>query len=347
MANLVIQILLAVFALSLLIAWHEFGHYLIARLSGMRVLQFSIGFGPKLIGFKRNEIEYRIGILPIGGYVHIAGMTDLEEGASTDPKSFVNRPFWAQVATIAAGPLFNYFLAFILFFSVFWFWSTGSTPSLLLNQVAAGSAAQEAGVLEGDVLIKINGENIEGTADFLQRIQLSKGQPLSLDILRDSKEIQLQVSPRADEGGAYRLGVGYVPLSFTFVGALKESASNLWTQSTGILAQLGQSIFGSNKNLQLGGVVEITRQLSHAASRGIRDFLWLMASLSVVLGLFNILPIPALDGSKILILGIEKVIRRKIPSKIQIVVHLAGIILILGLMLILTINDVLRIYNGS
>lgn len=346
MANLFVQILLAVLALSILIAWHEFGHYLIARLSGMRVLQFSIGFGPKIFGFTRNGIEYRLGLLPIGGYVNIAGMSDLEEGAADDPKSFVNRPFWAQVATIAAGPLFNYFLAFVLFFSVFWFWSTGTTPSLLLNQVAPDSPAAQAGVHEGDILYKIDGRPIEGTADFLSRIQMSKGNPLTLDLKRGTEDLQIQVTPK-DDGGTYRMGVGYMPLSFTFGGAIKESASNLWAQSTGILKQLGQSIFGSGSKVQLGGVVEITRQLSHAASQGLRSFLWLMGSLSVVLGLFNILPIPALDGSKILILSIEKTIRRKIPSKVQLFVHLAGIILILGLMLILTVNDVIRIYNGS
>jgi regulator of sigma E protease len=342
MANLVVQILLAILALSLLIAWHEFGHYLVARLSGMRVLQFSIGFGPKLVSFTRQGIEYRIGMLPIGGYVHIAGMSDLEEGATDDPRAFINRPFWPKVATIAAGPIFNYFLAFVLFFSVFWFWSTGSTPSLLINQVAEGSAAAEAGLHEGDILLKMDGHNVEGTSDFLRRIQESKGAPLTLDLRRDEHDFQLKVAPRLD-GTVYRLGVGYVPLSFTFTGALIEAGANLWAQSAGILVQLTQSLFGKSGGGSFVGVVGITQQLSHAAKQGLRDFLWLMASLSVVLGLFNILPIPALDGSKILFLGIEKVIRRKIPSKVQIFVHLAGIILILGLMLILTVNDVLRI----
>src|SRR5438552_186806 len=100
MPTAVVQILLALLALSLLIAWHEFGHYLVARLTGMRVLQFSIGFGPKIIGFTRNGIEYRLGLLPIGGYVQIAGMSDLEEGATDDPKAFINRPSWAKICTI-------------------------------------------------------------------------------------------------------------------------------------------------------------------------------------------------------------------------------------------------------
>jgi regulator of sigma E protease len=347
MANLIVQILLAVVALSLLIAWHEFGHYLFARLSGMKVQQFSLGMGPKLIGFTRSGIEYRIGVIPFGGYVSIAGMSELEEGAAADPRSFINRPFWGQFSTIAAGPVFNYFLAFVLFVSVFWFWSTGNTPSLLLNQVVKESAAAQAGIVEGDVLIKIDGHPITGSADFLDRIANSKGKALTFDLLRDKQPLTLQVTPRADEGGRFRVGVGYVPLSFSFGGAVKESLSNLWTQSTGILTGLTRAVIGSKSDVEFGGVVAITQQLSNAASQGFRSFLWLMGSLSVVLGLFNILPIPALDGSKLLFICVEKAAGRKIPAKVQIAVHLVGIVLLLGLMVLLTINDVLRIYRGS
>lgn len=348
MLNLVIQILFAILALSLLIAWHEFGHYLIARLTGMRVLQFSIGFGPKIIGFTKSGIEYRLGLLPIGGYVQIAGMSDLEEGASEDPKSFVNRPFWAQVSTIAAGPLFNYFLAFVLFFFVFWSYSGDLTPRIMINGVSEGSAAQEAGILAGDALIKVDGQPVDGTADFLRRIREGKGQPMDLDIRRGEVDLKIKASPRFD-GTTYKLGLaGLLPVDLTFLGALKESGYNLWSQSTGILSQLGQSIFGKgDSGVSLGGPVQIVRELSNTASLGFRNFLGMLGGLSLVLGLFNILPIPALDGSKILFLGIEKLIGRKIPSNIQIGVHIVGIVLILGLMLVLTVFDVLRIYNAS
>lgn len=270
---MIIQILMALIAISLLVAWHELGHYTVARLTGMRVIKFSIGFGPKIWGFTRENIEYQLSLFPVGGFVQIAGMVSFEEGAKKDSKSFINRPRWAQFLTVLAGPVSNYLLAFFLFFSVFWFWSSG-------------------------------------------------------------------------EDGIFRMGVGYVPLSFSFSGAIAEAADQCWVQSVGILTQLGNALMGKAKELQLGGIVEITRQLSNAADQGLKNFLAMMAGLSVVLGLFNILPIPSLDGSKLLMIVIEGVTRRQISAKAQIGIQVVGLILILGLMVFLTIGDVMRIYSG-
>ncbi len=349
MPSVAISILLSLLALSLLIAWHEFGHYIVARLTGMRVLQFSIGFGPKLVGFTRNGIEYRIGLLPIGGYVQIAGMSDLEEGAADDPRAFINRPFWPKILTIAAGPLFNYFLAFVLFFIVFFSWSTQTAPRMLLGVITKDAPAHVAGLKDGDELLRINGAAVEGTGEFLGRIQQSQGQPLAFEIQRGAERLNLSVTPALDETTkTYRIGVGgYRPISLSFGAALKESVVNLWTQSVGILVLLGKSIFSNPSASGLGGPVQIVRELSNASARGFGDFLNMMAGLSVVLGLFNILPIPALDGSKIFFLLIEGITRRKIPSKAQLIIHLVGIVVILGLMILLTVGDVLKIYSGS
>jgi regulator of sigma E protease len=353
--NLLIQIIISLIVISLLVAWHELGHYTMARLTGMRVLRFSIGFGPKVVSMVRKGIEYQISALPIGGFVQIAGMTPLEEGAKEDPKSFINRPRWAQILVIAAGPLFNYILAFFLFISVFWLYSPSHTPSLLVNHLVPDSPAAVAGLQEGDVITHVNGKSLSRTKDFLAVIHQSQGRPINLQIERLSKDIDakvhqqfldFQIVPIVDAGGAYRIGVGYVPLSFTFSSAVAESFSQLWGQSTGILSQLGRSIFGKS-DAKLGGVVEVTRQLSHAAGQGLKNLLWLMASLSVVLGLFNILPIPALDGSKIFILCLEGVIRRPINATAQLWIHGIGIIFILALMLFLTVSDVLRIYQAG
>lgn len=341
---MIVQILMALIAISLLVAWHEFGHYIVARLTGMRVLKFSIGFGPKIVGFTRENIEYQLSLFPIGGFVQISGMVSIEEGAKEDPKSFINRPRWAQFLTVLAGPVSNYLMAFLLFFSVIWFWSSGSTPSILLNQVVAESPAASAGLKNGDVITQIDGQNPAGTIDFLNRI--SKGQILILKVHRETQDLEIAVMPKAGEDGIFRLGVAYVPLSFNFTGAITEAAARCWVQSIGILTQLGNALVGKTKDLQLGGIVEITRQLSNAADQGLKNFLAMMAGLSVVLGLFNILPIPSLDGSKLLMIVIEGVTRRQIPAKAQIWIQAAGLILILGLMIFLTIGDVMRIYSG-
>jgi regulator of sigma E protease len=341
---MIVQILLALLAISFLVAWHELGHYLVARLSGMRVLKFSIGFGPKIWGFTRQGIEYQLSLIPVGGFVQIAGMIDSEESAQEDSKSFINRPKWAQFLTVFAGPFSNYLMAFLLFFSVFWFWSSGTTPSILVNQVVTESPAAVAGLQSGDVIVQIDGQNPSGTRDFLSRI--SKGQPLNFKVHRDTVELDITVIPKMSESGEYKMGVAYVPLSFSFKGAVLEALTQCWVQSVGILTQLGSALMGKTKDLQLGGVIEITRQLSNAAEQGLKNFLAMMAGLSVVLGLFNILPIPSLDGSKLLMILIEGVTRRKIPEKAQIGIQIVGLVFILGLMILLTIGDVMRLYSG-
>lgn len=351
--SIVLQVLISILVISLLIAWHELGHYSIARLVGMRVIKFSIGFGPKIIRVVKNKIEYQISLLPVGGYVHIAGMTSLEEGAKDDPKSFINQPKWAQLLVVSAGPAFNYILAIVIFICVFWLWSPTGTPSLLINQVAKDSAAQIAGMKENDIVTHINNLSVTNSRTFIGTIQNSLGENLDFTVERtltdnpaNKQILHIIIKPEADSTGAFKIGVGYVPLSFTFIGAVKESFSQVWQQSVGILSQLGQTIFG-NSSSQLGGIVEITRQLTHATEKGFKTLLWLAGSLSVGLGLINLLPIPALDGSKIFFICLESITRKPIPEKAQLWIHVIGIIFILGLMLLLTVSDVLRIYSGS
>jgi regulator of sigma E protease len=143
----VLQIVLAILGVGFLIAWHELGHYAVARLLGMRVIRYSIGFGPKLFGFTRSDIEYRVSALPLGGYVQIAGMSSLEEGAAEDPKAFINRPRWARWLVLAAGPGFNYMFAFAFFFLYIVAWpSPVPTTSIEASDVVANSPAAAGGM---------------------------------------------------------------------------------------------------------------------------------------------------------------------------------------------------------
>lgn len=351
--SLAAHIGLGILGISLLIAWHEFGHYLVARLFRMRVLRFSIGFGPKLIGFTKNRIEYVLCWIPFGGFVEIAGLGEAPEEVKEDPAAFTNRPLWARFLVVFAGPLFNYVLAFGLFAFLFGTWSfQGLEQSLLVQQVVSGSAAWEAGIVQRDQIIQIDG-SAATQAQLFQSAAQSKGKPIRLLLDRfnpgtqETSRLEISVKPQLGDDGMYRLGVMFVPMGISkdthFAWA---SAKEVMSQSAGILVQLGNAIFAKS-HMQMGGAVELTRQLSMAASLGWSYFLWLLGSLSVMLGLFNLLPIPALDGSKMLLLGVEAAVRRPIPHRVQMVIHGVGIVLILGLMLVLTVLDVMRLYQAG
>jgi regulator of sigma E protease len=345
----VLQVLAAILGVGFLIAFHELGHYWVARKTGMRVLRYSIGFGPALWHKVVNDIEYRIAILPLGGFVHIFGMSPLEEGAREDPKSFINRPYWAKMAVIFAGPLFNYALAVVLFFCVFWIFSTGNSLMLKVSDVMPESAAAQAGLVADDVIVGLNGSGLTSTEDFLGAVAQATSTPLALRVARkkegqkDPDMVEVSLLPKPDSTGTLRMGIRYTPLGFSFSGAVKESFYQPWKQSVGTLQALSSKLFGQGKDVQVGGIVEVTRQLTVAAEKGYRSLLWMLGSLSVVLGLFNLLPIPSLDGSRMLFLTIERVMGRELNPTFQIWVNVIGLVFLLGLMAILTVFDVMRL----
>src|SRR5688572_10284637 len=180
-----LQIVLAVLGIGMLIAWHELGHYAVARALGMRVLKYSIGFGPKLFGFKKGEIEYQVAALPLGGFVQIKGMSALEEGADEDPRSFINRPRWARFLVLGAGPGFNDIMAAVLAFVYLWAWpSPTPTTTLEITEVTPDSSALAAGLLVGDLIVTVDGTEVASSGEFKQRIVAKQGEALTLDVLR-------------------------------------------------------------------------------------------------------------------------------------------------------------------
>jgi regulator of sigma E protease len=338
------QIVLAILGVGALIAWHELGHYALARLTGMRVLKFSVGFGPKLWSFVKNDIEYRLSAIPLGGYVQIAGMSPLEPGALEDPRSFIFAPRWARIATIAAGPAFNYVLAFFLLWVFFFSWPGGM---VVLDEVKPGSPAAEAGLVAGDRVYGAGGRRIRNEAQFIER--LSSAEKTSLYVMRadekaDDGQRETEVTLAAGKGAdAAQLG-----LSWRFednpVG-LGESAVkagvSCWKYSVTTLVGLGK-LFQGDKDVQASGPPGIVKELTSAVQRGAPDFIWLLAVLSITLGLLNLLPIPALDGIKIVFLTIEGIIRRELNPYVQLWVNAIGLLLLLGLIMVLSVSDVLK-----
>ena len=179
-------VLLGALGVSFIIAFHELGHYSLARLLNMRVVRFSVGMGPKLLSFRREGIEYQIASINFGGFVQIFGMTPLEEGAYEDPKSLINQPRWARIIVYVAGPALNYILAAFLFFCAFWFYPGGD---IVISHVVPQTAAAEAGILPGDEIISVNWRSVLSSEDFSAAV--AQGEPLEFQVIHDEYRADL------------------------------------------------------------------------------------------------------------------------------------------------------------
>ena len=336
------SIVVAIIGLGLLIVLHEGGHFLVARLCGMRVERFSIGFGPTLLGFKRGGTTFQIAPIPLGGFVQITGLNPAEEFDHDDPNVYPNRPRWMRLATILAGPAANYFTAFVLMIVVLLGYGMPSKTQKIIEPVP-GRPAATAGLHAGDVLAEANGQAVNAERPISEVIQAGHGAPVTIKVLRDGKPMVFVVTPDA-HSGVYQVGIQIgaiderTPVSLGL--ALKEAVVYPYYTSIGILGGLYDMVRGK-VHADLSGPIGITKQIAKAADRGAVDFLGMLILLSVYLGLFNLLPLPALDGGRALFLGIESVTRRRVNPRIEAAVHTAGFVLLLGVLVIVSVKDII------
>jgi regulator of sigma E protease len=336
------SILLAIVGLGLLIVLHEGGHFLVARLCGMRVERFSIGFGPTLLGFKRGGTTFQIAPIPLGGFVQITGLNPSEEFDHSDPYVYPNRPRWMRLITILAGPAANYATAVVLMFIVLLTFGMPSKTQKIVEPVA-GKPAAAAGLAAGDVLVEANGHPVSADAPIGEVIRAGQGAPVTVKVLRKGQPLSFTVTPEHQSSGAYQIGIQIGPVDertpVALPSAIKESIVYPYYTSIGILGGLYDMIRG-RVHADLSGPIGITKQIAKAADRGAVDFLGMIIMLSVYLGLFNLLPLPALDGGRALFLGVESVLRRKVNPRIEATVHTVGFVLLLGVLIIVSFKDI-------
>jgi regulator of sigma E protease len=336
-----LSILVAIIGLGLLIVLHEGGHFLVARLCGMRVERFSIGFGPTLLGFEHKGTTFQIAPIPLGGFVQITGMNPNEDFDHNDPMVYPNRPRWMRMATILAGPAANYLTAFVLtVFVLLAFGQPSKTQRII--EPKAGRPAAVAGMKAGDVLVSANGQAVDAEHPISDVIQAAQGKPVAIQVLRDHQPMSFQVAAD-NKAGVYQVGIEIGPIDERIPigvgGALKEAVVYPYYASVGILENLYGMVRGKIHG-DLSGPIGITKQIAKAASRGAVDFLGILILLSVYLGLFNLLPVPALDGGRAMFLAIESISRKRVNPKIEAVVHTAGFVLLLGVLLIVSFKDI-------
>jgi len=342
-----------------LIFIHEMGHYLVGRWCGVKAEVFSIGFGPELKAWTdKRGTRWRIAALPLGGYVRFKG--DLNAASQSDPKwlempaherneSFPAKPLWQRAAIVAAGPLINLLFAVILLGGLA-MWRGEPVSEPVIGMVAEGSAAQDAGLLEGDRIIRIMGRDISSFRDISNIVTLRPNEPLAYVIERGDTRIEKTISAgtRIEEdrfGNVYRiglLGVASGKVSLREV-SLFEAPLVGFHQSVAItrsmLDGIGQIITGRRSVKELGGPLKIADISGQAASMGFASYVFFMALISINLGFINLLPIPMLDGGHLLFYGIEALQRRPVSPMVQEWAYRSGMALLLTLMMLVTFND--------
>ena len=347
-----------VIAFAGLIIFHEFGHFLLARLSGMKVERFSVGFGPVLLKKQVGDVEYALCALPLGGYVKIAGMDPSEEGIETDPRAYNNRPVWQRLLVIFAGPAFNYILAAGLFTTVFLLGAP--VPNLstsTVGEVSPGAPAAKAGLQHGDKIVSVDGKPVRNWDDLRKAISPHAGQATTIGIERGGKKLTVSITPKAvsektADGKTRTVGQIGVQVSskqiagLPFGKAVIQGAEQTWHTNLNLIAGVA-ALFKGSPDAHLQGPVAIIKATSDFAERGIVPLLWLVAVISVDLGLLNLLPIPALDGGRLVFLGIEVVRRKPVDAQVELAVHAVGFLLLIGLMILVTFGDVKHIFFGS
>ncbi len=340
---------------------HELGHFIFARITGVKVEAFSIGFGRALCTWTdKYGTNWKLSMIPLGGYVKMFGQSDLPETADKRAEyfkkltkeekkqnfEFKNR--FQKSLIVGAGPAFNFLFGFLIFAMLFFFIGRPNF-SPVISSVVDSSPAHTAGLLTGDKILFINDIKIEKTSDIAPLIENSKGEKLNIQILRDQLFMKIPVTPK-QENGKYYLGIahGEVIQGYDKEGFIK-SISLASSQVSGIVSMtfksLSEMLTGSRSSKELGGLLSIAKIGGEALSNGAYSFLYMIALISISLGLFNLFPIPVLDGGYLLIYLIESITRREISEKIKEKMFFIGFVFIVFLLLLANINDILRLFK--
>lgn len=350
-----------ILVLGLLIFVHELGHFLFAKLFGVRVLKFSLGFGPRLCGKKFGETEYVISAIPLGGFVKMFGENPDEQDVPIAEKSvsFVHKSVLQRFCIVLAGPSFNFLFTLVLFFFLFLIQGVPeSVDSTRIGKVNDNSPAAIGGLLENDVILEINGKPTKVWLDVLEGVKNSGGQKISMLVQRGTQEISVELAPKVDTvkniygekvEDRYMIGIvryddlRYVPTGL--IGAIKNAGLQTWgfveLTVTGFVKIIQQVIPAS----ELGGPILIAQIAGQQMKAGFVNLLYFMGLLSVNLGVLNLLPVPVLDGGHLMFLTIEAVRRKPLEERAQILAQQVGMALLGTLMIFVFYNDIVRLFK--
>jgi len=335
--------------LGVLVLVHEWGHFIAAKLCGVRVDVFSIGFGNRLWGVKRGDTDYRISALPLGGYVRMAGDNPVEERTGA-PYEFLSRPRWQRFLIAIAGPATNILLTFLIFWGIYLF--VGTLPARV-GVVEPGMAAAKAGMQSGDLVVSINGKAVDTWSALVDQIRNSDGKPIQFVIQRGGQDLPMTVTPeqKKDSDGqmAWMVGVERPSASYQRHGLL-TAARDAGGETVYDTRQIGTVLVGLFNGKvsvhDLAGPVGIVQLSGEAAKSGPMTLLELTAAISLNLGLLNLLPIPILDGGHVLMLAIEGLLRRELSLTFKERFVQVGLVFLLSVFAFVMYSDILRVIQG-
>ncbi len=341
------KIIIALLIFSIIIIFHELGHFWLAKANGIRVNEFCLGLGPTIFGFTKGETKYSLKLFPFGG----ACMMEGEDDDSSDERAFNKKSVWARISVVAAGPIFNFIMAFVFAFILVC--NTGyDIPEIV--EVSEGYAAEEAGMQAGDVILEMNGKNIHFYREVSSYALFHEGESVEVTYERDGERYTTTLAPKYDEElGKYRYGfVGGKVVQGNLLQNLKYSVYEVkyWIDTT----------VGSLKMLVTGGVTlndvsgpvglvdaigdSYEESVSYGYYAAFLQMLYISILISANLGVMNLLPLPALDGGRLVFLIIEAIRRKRIDPDKEGMVHFVGLMLLMGLMVVVMFNDIRKLF---
>ena len=335
---ILLNIFKIVFLLGFLVTIHEGGHFIVAKLSNIKVEQFSIGFGPKIYSKQGKETLYSISLIPFGGYVKMLG----EEERSDDPRSFNNAKIWKRMAVVLAGPIVNIIFALLVYFILIFV--SGVVVSTEISGIIPEAEQNIGQYLQvGDVITKVNGIEVNSRKDIMNVLYQNGDKEVRVNVNRDGNEYEYTVKP-TEYGGTYILGI---EMTLTREASTQEKLEFSINETIGFLESIGTSmkmLFTGKVGMdQMTGPVGISKMV--VETNGIYNFVYLLTLVSLSLGVTNLLPIPALDGGRFLILLVEAIRRKPLPQELEFKIISLGFTFLIVLSLYVTYNDVFRIVS--
>lgn len=350
----ILLVIIGVLMFGFVVFFHELGHFITARLCKVRVNEFAVGMGPKIFSRKKGETRYSLRLFPIGGYCAMEG----EDEESSDEHAFNRRPVWQRMIVIVAGGFMNILLGFIILLIMTSMQDRFATTTVA--EVTESSTIAAAGIVEGDKITRIDDYAVYSDRDLLFALALADPEQVDFEISRNGEKItyrDINIAGEEDTDGnkTFLLDFKVYSQEKTFLSTVKRSGVETLSMVRMVVESLKGLLSGRFGLNEMAGPVGTAQVITQAASEGLKtgfgdavgNIMTIIVLITVNLGVVNLLPVPALDGGRFLFLLVELIFRKPIPVKYEGWVHTAGFVLIIGLMLVVTFNDILRIVTGA